>query len=52
MIKDKDGHPLKSLTITTALRNEMIATTQRRIIHNLEAIKELLKVQDYEDVLP
>ncbi len=50
MIKDKDGHPVKSVTITTSLRNEMIATIQRRIIHNLEAIKEVLKVQGYEDV--
>ena len=50
MIKDKDGNPVKSVTITTSLRNEMIATIQRRIIHNLEAIKEVLKVQGYEDV--
>lgn len=51
MIKDKNGiHPVKSLTITTELRNEMIATIQKRIIHNLEAIKQLLKVQGYEDV--
>jgi hypothetical protein len=50
MIKDKDGHPVEILTITTSLRDEMISTIQNRIIHNLEAIKELLKVQGHEDV--
>jgi hypothetical protein len=50
MIKDKDGHVLENLTITTALRDEMVSVIKNRIIHNLEAIKELLKVQGYEDV--
>jgi hypothetical protein len=50
MIKDKNDHPVACLTITTALRDEMMSTIQMRIIHNLEAIKEFLKIQGYEDV--
>jgi hypothetical protein len=50
MITDKNGHPVACITITTALRDEMMSTIQMRIIHNLEAIKEFLKIQGYEDV--
>jgi hypothetical protein len=50
MIKDKAGHKLKNLTITTALRDEMVSVIKSRIIHNLEAIEQLLKVKGYEDV--
>jgi hypothetical protein len=50
MIRDNKGNPVGCLTITTALRDAMVLTIQKRIIHNLEAIKELLKIQGYEDV--
>jgi hypothetical protein len=50
MIKDKDGHILENLTITTALRDEMVSEIKKRIIHNLEAIEQFLKVQGYENV--
>jgi hypothetical protein len=50
MIKDENDYPVESLTITTLLRDERVSCIQKRIIHNLEAIKQLLKVQGYEDV--
>ncbi len=50
MIKDKNGRILENLTITTALRDEMVSRIKDRIIHNLEAINQLLKVEGYEDV--
>ncbi len=50
MIKDKNDYAVKSLTITTVLRYEMISTIKKRIIHNLGAIKELLKIPGYENL--
>jgi hypothetical protein len=50
MIKDENSHPVACVTITTALRDEMMSTIRMRIIHNLEGIKEFLKIPGYEDV--
>ena len=50
VIKDNNGNIEASLTITTALRDQMTSSIQKRIIHNLEATKELLKIQGYEKV--
>jgi hypothetical protein len=48
VITDNNDSPLPYLTITTALRDEMTSTLQKRIIHNLEETKELLKSEVYE----
>jgi hypothetical protein len=50
VIKDENNYPVDCLTITTALRDEMMSTIQMRIIHNLEAIEEFFKIPGYEDV--
>jgi hypothetical protein len=48
MITDNNGSPLPYLIITTALRDEMTWTLQKRTIHNLEAAMELIKSEGYE----
>jgi hypothetical protein len=49
LIKDKGGYPVENITITTALRDEMVSVIKDRIIRNLEAIEQFLKVKGYED---
>jgi hypothetical protein len=50
MIRDANGHPKSDLEITIKLRNAMMSSIQKSIIRNLQAIKEFLKIQGYEDV--
>jgi hypothetical protein len=50
VIKDKNDNPEAYVTITTALRDQMTSIIQTRIINDLEAIKEFLKIPGYEHV--
>lgn len=50
MIKDANGHPISDLEITIKLKNEMMSNIQKNIIRILQATKELLRIQGYEDI--